>query len=138
VNSLSVGNPEFNPKTQFSECPSIQRIYEFSLRALISLFAWQAIAQQPQKPEPKKHHHKVAGVVMVVSGAALVGIGAFALTRSCPAEERAQQISQIIGQTVSASYCGPSWLQRNKTVIGASATGAGAALVVSGIVLMRK
>lgn len=104
---------------------------------LVSLFAWQAIAGEPKKQESKKHH-KLAGVAMVVSGAALVGVGAFAFSRGCPVADRAQQISQEIGQSVTASYCGPSWLQQHKNVVGASATGAGAALVVSGIVLLHK
>ncbi len=33
MNSLSVGNPEFNPKPHSPECPSMQQLYEFSRRA---------------------------------------------------------------------------------------------------------
>ena len=33
MNSLSVGNPEFNPEPHSPECLSIQRLYEFSGRA---------------------------------------------------------------------------------------------------------
>jgi hypothetical protein len=106
---------------------------------VITLCAWPAMgADIPTQPEPQKHHHKVIGVVMVVGGAALVGFGAFAFSRSCPAVERAQQISQAIGQTVTAAHCGPSLLQKDKNVVGASAAGGGAALAVSGIVLLGK
>lgn len=77
-------------------------------------------------------------MALVIGGAALVGLGAVAFSRSCPVEARAQQISQAIGQTVTAGYCGPSWLQLHKTAVGASATGAGVALVISGIVVLRK
>lgn len=122
--------------------------------ALILMLGWQALAQVPatqapatqaplvpapqHKPELTKHHHKAAAVVMIVSGAALIGAGAIAFSRPCPAEERAQQISGVIGRTVTAGYCGPSFLQQHKIAVGASTTGVGAGLVVGGILLLRR
>ena len=88
--------------------------------------------------QQEPHHHKVLGALLVVGGAALVGVGAIAFSQSCPIEQRAQQISQEIGQPVIAGGCGPSFLQQHKNAVGASATATGAGLVVSGVVLLLK
>ena len=86
---------------------------------------------------PAKHHHKVMGLVMFAGGVGLIALGAFTLTQPCPAQDRAQQIASQIGIGVAAGSCGSSWLQKDKTVIGASVTAAGAALVVSSVFVMR-
>jgi hypothetical protein len=119
----------------------LKRTISVALTGLM-IFAAVAAAQEgpqlslrtiPTKQEPKKHHHKVLGAVMIIGGAALVGLGIFTSSRGCPVQQRAQQISQDIGQTVTAGSCGESWIEQHKSVVGASVAGTGAVLVVSGI-----
>ena len=93
--------------------------------------------QIPVQP-PAKHHHKVLGTLLFVGGVGLVALGAVALSRPCPAADRAQQISLQTGSLAGAGSCGSSWFQKDKTAIGASAVGSGAVLVVAGIAVMRK
>ena len=93
--------------------------------------------QIPVQP-PAKHHHKVLGTLLFVGGVGLVALGAIALSRPCPAADRAQQISLQTGSLAGAGSCGSSWFQKDKTAIGASAVGSGAVLVVAGIAVMRK
>jgi hypothetical protein len=97
--------------------------------------AAQATAADPTKQEPKKRHHKAIGVVMILGGIALGGASAFAFSQPCPAVARAQE---LFGGVAVGGHCGSSWLQNNKTVIGGSAAGAGAALVISGFVVMHQ
>ena len=117
----------------------MKRIIALALCLLMPIAVFAADAPAREQPAAQtKTHHKVLAAVMIVSGVALAGFSAVAFSRGCPAQERAQQIGLEICQIVTSSGCGSSWLEHNKNVIGGTTAGAGAALVVSGVVLLRK
>jgi hypothetical protein len=102
------------------------------------LTATIASPQVQPTPVPARHHHRVLGAIMVAGGVGLMALGTVAFTKPCPAQDRAQQISSFFGIQVTAGQCGSSWMEKNKNVIGGSAMGSGAALVVSGVFVMRQ